>query len=126
MRDVIVRLYVHESGAASIAGPRWLIVPDGELKLIFPYRGAIGCSIGSTERVHPESRLIVSGMRDRPGHLRFPGDVGAVGVILHAHAVHRLTGVPQHEIANCTLDGEDVFGPGVRDWQGPLMDDSDT
>jgi hypothetical protein len=115
LRGIVARLYVHDSEAPEIAGQRWLIVPDGELKLIFPYRGAIGCSIGGTESLHPESRLIVSGMRDRPGHLRFPGTVGAVGVILHAHAIHRLTGIPQHEIANRTLDGEDATGAVVAE-----------
>ena len=53
LRDVIVRIYAHESPAADVAEPRWLIVPDGEIKLIFPFEGDIACTIGDITRRRP-------------------------------------------------------------------------
>ncbi len=122
LADVVTRFYVHEAGAPSMATSRWRIVPDGEVKLIFPYQGGIGCSIGPVRRWHSESRVIVSGMRDTPGELQFPAGVAAAVAVLRADALHRLTGVPQGEIVNCTLDGEELLGRVARDWQQQLAD----
>lgn len=121
LRGVIARIYVHESDAFEVVDRRWLIVPDGDIKLIFPFSGDIRCTIGDAERLHSASRMIVSGMRTLPGHLEFPESVGAVGVIVRPEAAFRLLGVPQHEIANRTLDADEVLGRAVRPWQDTLM-----
>jgi AraC-like DNA-binding protein len=122
LAGVVTRYYAHDAGALSMASSRWRIVPDGEVKLIFPYRGGIACSIGDRSRWHPESRLIISGMRDTPGELRFPSGVAAVVAVLRPDALYRLTGIPQREITNRTLDGEELFGALAREWQQRLAD----
>ena len=61
LAEVVSRLYIHEIGV--IGGDPWLIAPDGDLKLIFPVKGAIRCSIGGASRVHQPARIIVSGFR---------------------------------------------------------------
>jgi len=94
LREFVGRIYAHESRQSEIVDPRWLIVPDGEIKVIFPFRGDILCTIGDTERLHPVSRLIVSGMRTVPGYLGFPNVVGAIGVVLKPEAAHRFLDVP--------------------------------
>jgi methylphosphotriester-DNA--protein-cysteine methyltransferase len=117
LRDVISRLYAHDSPASEVAEPRWLIVPDGEIKLIFPFEGDITCTIGSAARRHRAARVIVSGMRTIPGRLEFPEGVAAIGVIIRPEAVYRLIDIPHHELANRTLDGEEVLGPALaRGW----------
>ena len=93
LRSVVARIYVHDSDAPSMAANRWLIVPDGDIKLIFPFRGNIRCTIGDIHRVHGEARIIVSGMRTLPGYLDFSRDLGAVGVIVRPEAASRLLGV---------------------------------
>src|SRR6266850_6042227 len=55
-------------------------------------------------------------MRTLPGYLEFPESVGAVGVIVRPETAYRLLGVPQHEIANRTLDADEVLGRAVRPW----------
>lgn len=122
LAGVVTRYYVHDAGALSMVSSSWRIVPDGEVKLIFPYRGGIGCRIGDRDRWHPESRLIISGMRDTPGELRFPTGVAAAVAVLRPDALYRLTGIPQHEITNRTLDGEEILGPLARDCQQRLAD----
>jgi AraC-like DNA-binding protein len=117
LRDVIARIYAHESPASEVAEPRWLIVPDGEIKLIFPFDGDIACTIGDTTRRHRAARVILSGMRTIPGRLEFPEGVAAIGVIIRPEAVYRLIDIPHHELANRTLDGEEVLGSAVpRRW----------
>jgi AraC-like DNA-binding protein len=117
LRDVIVRIYAHESPASEVAEPRWLIVPDGEIKLIFPIEGDIACTIGDATRRHRAARVIVSGMRTLPGRLEFPHGVAAIGVIIRPEAVYRLIDIPHHELANRTLDGEEVLGSAMaRQW----------
>lgn len=114
------RIYVHESSSSELVSQPWLIVPDGEIKVIFPFAGDIRCSIGETERLHRDFRIIVSGMRNEPGWLSFPHGVGAVGVILKPEAAHRLFDFPMHEISNRTFDGEELFGGSARVWQEAL------
>jgi uncharacterized protein DUF6597 len=121
LRDVIVRIYGHESDASPFANRRWLIAPDGDVKIIFPFRGEITCTIGEASRLHGTSRLIVSGMRTVPGYLEFSEGLGAIGVIVRPEAAYRLFPVPQTEIANRTVDGEEIFGPVARRWHGELM-----
>jgi AraC-like DNA-binding protein len=117
LRDVIVRIYAHHSPALEVAESRWLIVPDGDIKLIFPFEGDITCTIGDTPRRHRAARVIVSGMRTMPGRLEFPEGVAAIGVIIRPEAVYRLIDIPHHELANRTLDGEEILGPAIaRDW----------
>ena len=110
LRGIVARLYVHASDATAAADSRWLIVPDGDIKLIFPITGEIRCRIGDRERVHRGGRLILSGMRTVPGQLSFRGAVDAVGVIVRPEAAHRLLTVPHVEIRNRTFDGEEIFG----------------
>jgi AraC-like DNA-binding protein len=117
LRDVIARIYTHDSPASEVAEPRWLIVPDGDIKLIFPFEGDIACTIGDATRRHRAARTIVSGMRTIPGRLEFPQGVAAIGVIIRPEAVYRLIDIPHHELANRTLDGEEVLGSALaRTW----------
>lgn len=117
LRDVIARIYTHDSPASEVAEPRWLIVPDGEIKLIFPFEGDITCTIGDTARRHRATRMILSGMRTMPGRLEFPQGVAAIGVIIRPEAVYRLIDLPHHELANRTFDGEEVLGSALaRMW----------
>lgn len=117
LRDVIARIYAHQSPALEVAEPRWLIVPDGDIKLIFPFEGDIACTIGDTTRRHRAARVIVSGMRTLPGRLEFPEGVAAIGVIIRPEAIYRLIDIPHHELSNRTLDGEEVLGPAIaRGW----------
>jgi AraC-like DNA-binding protein len=122
LRDVVDRIYVHEGGDAALASARWLIVPDGEIKLIFPYRGDIRCTIGDSERTHAASRLVVSGMRTEPGTLSFPTGVAAIGLVLKPESAHRVLAVPMHEIANRSLSADDVFGNASRRWEERLIE----
>lgn len=55
LREVISRIYAHASPASEVDEPRWLIVPDGEIKLIFPFEGDITCTIGDAARNHREA-----------------------------------------------------------------------
>ena len=120
LSDVVSRIYAHDVAGAPADAPSWLIVPDGDIKLIFPIRGDIRCTIGTRARRHPASRLIVSGMRTEAGSLAFPEGVDAVGVIIRPEAAYRLFDVPHDELANRTLDGEEVFGAAARRWQEEL------
>lgn len=123
LRDLVVRLYAHQADAPEAGASRpWLIVPDGEIKVIFPCRGDISCTIGGETRVHRAGRIIVSAMRSVPGALAFPDGVDAIGVIIRPETAYRLFGVPQGEIANRTLDGEELFGAAARRWQERLSD----
>jgi AraC-like DNA-binding protein len=121
LRRVVARIYSHEADVGSVPEHRpWLIVPDGEIKLIFPSRGDISCAIGDSQRTHRVSRLIVSGMRSRPGRLLFHGSVEAIGVIVRPESAYRLFDDRHNLLANCTLDGEEIFGAAVRRWEDQL------
>ena len=121
LRGVVARIYAHASGPIAPGDRRWLIVPDGHVKLILPLAGAIRCQIGTTEHLHRESRLIVSGMRTLPGELSFPHGVDALGVIIRPEGAYRLLGSPHHRITNATFDGEEIFDPRARHLQSELM-----
>ena len=113
---------MHDSQEPAITGRPWFIVPDGDIKLIFPFRGDIECTIGGATRLHRTSRIIVSAMRTAPGHLAFPQGVGAIGVILQPEAAYRLLGVPMHELRNRTFEGVELLGRDCRQWQDRMMD----
>jgi AraC-like DNA-binding protein len=116
LRDVVSRIYVHESSEFDTVNSSWLIVPDGEIKLIFPFYGSISCSIGETQRLRPK-RIIVSGMRTIPGYLGFSAGLGAVGVVLRPQSAYRLLNVPMDLLRNRTLEGEELLGARAKRWQ---------
>ena len=122
LRGIVARIYAHESSPSTPGDPRWLIVPDGDVKLILPFAGAIRCQIGDTQRLHPASRLILSGMRTKPGGLSFPGGVDAIGVIIRPEAAYRLLAPPHSGITNRTFDGEEIFDAAARRLEDELMD----
>ena len=122
LRAVVARIYAHTTGPIAPGDSRWLIVPDGDVKLILPLAGAIHCQIGTKARLHRESRLIVSGMRTRPGSLSFPDGVDAMGVIIRPEGAYRLLRTPHHRITNASFDGEEVFDAQARHLQRELMD----
>ena len=122
LRGIVARIYAHESSPSAPGDPRWLIVPDGDVKLILPFAGAIRCQIGDTQRLHPASRLILSGMRTKPGGLSFPSGVNAIGVIIRPEAAYRLLAPPHSGITNRTFDGEEIFDAAARRLQDELMD----
>jgi AraC-like DNA-binding protein len=117
--DVVSRIYIHETGPLA-TGP-WLITPDGDFKLIFPVRGPVRCTIGSSVRLHLPARIIVSGMRAEPGYLEFPEGVEAVGVILKPEAAHRLFAMRLSELTNRTFDAEELLGARAGDWAARLI-----
>jgi AraC-like DNA-binding protein len=121
LRGVVARIYAHASGPTAPGDRRWLIVPDGDVKLILPLAGAIRCQIGTTAHLHRESRLIVSGMRTLPGELSFPDGVDAIGIIIRPEGAYRLLGSPHHRITNATFDGEEILDARARHLQGELM-----
>jgi AraC-like DNA-binding protein len=117
LRQVVSRIYVHESSEFDNVNSSWLIVPDGEIKLIFPFYGSISCAIGETERLHQPARIIISGMRTIPGYLGFPTGVGAVGVVLKPEGAYRLLNAPMDLLKNRTMEGEELLGAKARRWQ---------
>lgn len=121
LSGLVARIYTHASGPVAPGDRRWLIVPDGDVKLIVPLAGGIRCQIGPTARLHRESRLIVSGMRTLPGELSFPDGVDAIGVIIRPEAAYRLLGPPHHRLTNATFDGEEIFDAKARHLQGELL-----
>ena len=46
--------------------------------------------------------------------------VDAIGVIVRPEAAYRVFDIPQHELANCTLDGGEVIGAAATRWQEEL------
>jgi AraC-like DNA-binding protein len=121
LADVVAWIYEHESGPAELGDLRWLIVPDGYVKLILPLRGDITCTIGERRSTHRASRLILSGMRTMPGYLGFAEGVHAIGVMIRPEAVYRLIAGGHAEIANRTLDASDVFGKQSVAWQERIV-----
>lgn len=121
LRGVVSRIYAHASGPIAPGDRRWLIVPDGDVKLILPLAGAIRCQIGTTARLHRESKLIVSGMRTLPGELSFPDGVDAIGIIIRPEGAYRLLGAPHYRIINTTFDGEEIFDARARHLQTELL-----
>src|SRR4029450_13940056 len=100
LRGIVARIYAHESRPSAPGDPRWLIVPDGDVKLILPFAGAIRCQIGGTQRLHPASRLILQGRRPEPGALSFPNGLDAIGVSIRPEAAYRLLAPPHSGITN--------------------------
>lgn len=119
LAEVVAWIYEHQSGPAELGELRWLIVPDGHVKLIFPLSGDIVCTIGERRSEHRASRLILSGMRSLPGYLAFPRPVHAMGVILKPQAAYRLFD-GHADVVNRTLDASDVLGRDVLRWQDRL------
>ena len=89
LRGVVARIYAHASGPIAPGDRRWLIVPDGDVKLI-SHLPAHPLSDWHDRTLHRESRLIVSGMRTLPGELSFPDGVDALGIIIRPEGAYRL------------------------------------
>ncbi|EQA37224.1 DNA-binding helix-turn-helix protein [Leptospira inadai serovar Lyme str. 10] len=122
LQDSVAKIWVHQNRGKEIVLPSWLIVPDGEIKIIFPFYGNIRCTIAEKGRLHRTSNLIISGMRTEPGYLNFEHGLGTIGIILQPEAAYRFFDLSMFEIANRTLSVSDLFGDKVREWEDTLMD----
>jgi len=86
------------------------IVPNGELKLIVPYKNKLKSRIDGKETTHKESSIIVVGQMTSSAFIDGEGQVGTLGIMFKPSLVYRIFQIGLHELTNFTLSLEDIFG----------------
>jgi len=92
------------------------IVPNGRMKLVFPYRGALlnttilkGADRSSFQR-NPESTLWVLGMSDRPSIVDSDGPFGVLSVEFYPGAAYPFFPFALKDLTNQVIPAQQVLG----------------
>jgi len=101
------------------------IVPNGRMKLVFPFRGSLFHGpLGQPRAKNPESSLWLLGTSNRPSVVDSDGPFGVLTVEFHPGAAYRFFGIPLGEMTNRVEPLADVLGTVGRELQDRLADEA--
>ncbi|CAL1521107.1 AraC family transcriptional regulator [Chitinophaga sp. MM2321] len=117
LQSYIEQIWVFESSTGIPPGDLALIVPNGMLKMIIPYKSAISSSRIGFADTHRESSIILIGQMDTPATIVSEGNCGSIGIEFKPFAAYRFFQVAMHELTNKVLTLETILGKAGRQLQ---------
>jgi AraC-like DNA-binding protein len=105
LRGIVERVWHVERDAAAIVPET--ICPDGRSEIVLHLGDPMLEQIGAALRSQPRHLLV--GQMTAPATVIPSGRIAMVGARLAPSALHRLLGIPQHQVAGRVIDLEDVW-----------------
>jgi AraC-like DNA-binding protein len=97
----VARAWHFESAAGIPSADLRTVVPNGQMKLVFPYRGALECRRqGALVRTCPEASVGVVGMQEEAVTIDGHGPLATIGIELQPGAAHRFFRAPLVDLTN--------------------------
>lgn len=93
------------------------IAPNGEMKLIIPYKHFLTSTIDGTFHEHPESTCTIVGQLTNPAVIDGPTLVGTIGVTFRPSGAYRFFPFPMKDLAEHVCLADDALGRQGRELQ---------
>jgi len=121
----VAHLWTVESETAFLPGDLKAILPNGRMKLVFPYKGALfNGPAGRAYETNAENSLWVLGMADKPWVVDHDGAFGTLAVEFHPGAAYKFFALPLRVLQNQVVPAPEVFGIRARDWESQLAEEA--
>jgi hypothetical protein len=112
LKGFIDKIWVFESNEPMSRDDMKLVVPNGRLLLVIPFRNGITGQMDSKYYVTPENRIALIGMSDRPSIVdaEMQGPTGTIGVEISAMGAYRFFHLRLKDIKNQLHSLSDIVG----------------
>lgn len=122
LAGLVQKLWVFEASGPVPSDDLKLVVPNGLIKLVIPYRNQLRGSMEGFSHTSPEHQVTLIGICDKPSIVEAatPGPSGTIGIEFSAAGAYRFFQVNQQEIANRIDPLDDVLGKTARQLQEQL------
>lgn len=113
LRGSIEKIWVFDNPHQHPANETGLIVPNGLIKLVIPFRSTLAGFMEGCRHVSAENEVTLIGICDRPSTV-LPGQGGpsaSLGIEFSPAGAYRFFHIRQQDIANRILPLKDIAGP---------------
>jgi AraC-like DNA-binding protein len=116
LQGYIEKLWVFESYGRAPDGDMKLIVPNGCIKLVIPFRNGLSGKINDWQHLSKENRITLIGMTDVPSivDVETNSPSGTIGIQFSPMGAYRFFNINQSEIKNQIHPLTDILGKTVR------------
>lgn len=107
----IAKIWIFEKAQGFLPEDIKTIVPNGMMKVVFPYRGSLFSSIGGgSVQENPEASLWVVGMTAMPAIVDAPGALGMVGIEIQPGSAYHFFPFSLKEAIDRVHAAGDIWG----------------
>ena len=125
LAEAVAVLWTVENETALGADDLKAILPNGRMKLVFPYRGSLfNGPVGRSLSKNAENTLWVLGVSDQPWTVDHDDAFGTLAVELEPGAAYRFFRLPLRDLRNQVVPACDIFGFAAGEWEGRLAEES--
>lgn len=110
LHPFLALIWVFESTQGLPPNDLRIIAPDGEMKVIIPFRNWITSRSGGALRIHAVSTCSIVGQQTVPAVIDSPSVSGIIGITLKPAGAYRFFRIPLHEVADRTVLADELFG----------------
>lgn len=112
LKGLIDKIWVFESSEPMSRDDMKLVVPNGRMLLIIPFRNGITGQMDNKYYITPENRIALVGISDRPSIVdaEMKGPTGTIGVEISAMAAYRFFHLKLKDIKNQLHPLSDIVG----------------
>ncbi len=129
LRRHVSQIWIVEDSTGWKAEDIKTIVPNGRMKIVFPYRAALlnravlESSPQAPFQRNPKNTLWVLGVSDRPSIVDSDGPIGVLSAELYPGAAYPFFPLDLKELTNRVTPAADVYGPAGRELQDRLAEE---
>lgn len=119
LKGHIEKLWVFESNGQTHSDDLRVIVPNGLVKLVIPFRNGLKARIEGNEIITPTDEITLIGISDVPSVVvdREAAPTGTIGIEFSPYGAYRFFNLSLAEIKNSVLPLSDVLGKLARELQ---------
>ena len=127
LRPYIEKMWVFESEGRAPVDDMKLVVPNGRMKLVVPFRNGLLGSMEGWQHLSKENKVTLIGMCDQPSVVDVEQDApsGTIGIEFMPLGAYRFFGLNHKDITNTIYNFEDVFGKVATELEARIADSSD-
>ena len=122
LRNYIARIWVFTSGSPIPRDDMKLIVPNGRLKLIIPFKSVKTVKLNGSTHRSGEHCITLVGLSDTPHFVNSDADdpSGTIGVEFHPHGAYRFFRLNYQDIKNQLHPLTDILGTVIKQLEQQL------
>lgn len=109
LKPHISRIFVFECRKGIRKGDAEIIVPNGQMKLVIPYKNNMTSSLHGVFREHKESSVVLIGLSTDRADIECDDDYGNICVEFKTMSAYRFFNFPMHHLAHNMINTPDLL-----------------
>ena len=109
LQPYISKIWIFESKYGIPKSDLKLIAPNGEMKLVIPYKNNMRSTIENKSKEHKEASFIIIGQMTKAAIIESEIDFGSIGIDFKPYGAYKFFPFPLSEITNYVYHAPDLF-----------------